>query len=176
MIDLKRFKRAGARICIQDGCLFDAPEQISIGDGVHIGRGTEMQGAGGIRIGSNVVISFQCVLWSVNHNYEGDRVPYDYRRLRRPIVIEDHVWIGRNALVGGGVTIGRGAVVGMGAVVTRDVPPLAVVGGNPARVLKYRDAVRFEANLRAGRLLMRDGAGCSACRGEDYVLIGPELS
>jgi acetyltransferase-like isoleucine patch superfamily enzyme len=48
------------------------------------------------------------------------------------------VWIGRSAIVLPGVRIGNGAVVGAGAVVTKDVPPYAVVGGNPARVIRFR--------------------------------------
>ena len=52
--------------------------------------------------------------------------------------IGNDVWIGRDVLVRGGVVIGNGACVGMGAVVTKDVPPYAIVCGNPARVIRYR--------------------------------------
>jgi len=55
-----------------------------------------------------------------------------------PIIIEDEVWIGTNVIVLSGVTIGKGAIIGAGAVVTSDIPPYAIAGGNPARVLKYR--------------------------------------
>lgn len=54
------------------------------------------------------------------------------------IVIRDDVWIGENAIICSGVTIGQGAVVAAGAVVTKDVEPYSIVGGNPARVIKYR--------------------------------------
>jgi acetyltransferase-like isoleucine patch superfamily enzyme len=54
------------------------------------------------------------------------------------IVIGDDVWIGTNAVVCSGIKIGQGAIVAAGAVVTKDVSPYAVVGGNPARVIKYR--------------------------------------
>jgi len=57
----------------------------------------------------------------------------------RPVVIEDHVWIGMRAIILPGVRIGRGAVVAVGAVVTRDVEPLTVVAGVPARVIGSRD-------------------------------------
>jgi chloramphenicol O-acetyltransferase type B len=54
------------------------------------------------------------------------------------VVIEDDVWIGHGAIILSGVTVGRGAIVSAGAVVTKDIPPYAVVGGNPARLIKWR--------------------------------------
>lgn len=54
------------------------------------------------------------------------------------IIIGDDVWIGQNAVILSGVTIGQGAVVAAGAVVSKDVPPYAIVGGVPAKVLKFR--------------------------------------
>ena len=54
------------------------------------------------------------------------------------IIIEDDVWIGQNSIILSGVHIGQGAVVAAGAVVTKDVPPYAIVGGVPAKVIKYR--------------------------------------
>ena len=54
------------------------------------------------------------------------------------INVGNDVWIGNNVIVMPGVTIGNGAVIGAGAVVTKDVPPYAIVGGNPAKVIKYR--------------------------------------
>ena len=55
-----------------------------------------------------------------------------------PVVIGDDVWIGANVTILKGVTIGKGAVVAAGAVVTKNIPPYAIAGGLPAKVLKYR--------------------------------------
>ena len=145
-------------------------EHLKLGKNIHIGRHSEIMAEGGIHIGNNVVISFNCVLWSVDHRYEGGSLPYDKARIRRPIVIHDNVWIGRNAIVRGGVTIGEGAVVAMGSVVTRDVPPLAVVGGNPSRVLRFRDAKRYATNKALGSYLWREGDLCGACQVPDFYL------
>lgn len=54
------------------------------------------------------------------------------------IEIKDDVWIGYNSLILSGVTIGQGAVIAAGSVVVKDVPPYAIVGGNPAKIIKYR--------------------------------------
>ena len=59
-------------------------------------------------------------------------------RNNRPIIIKNDVWIGANVVILPGVTIGNGAVVAAGAVVTKSVPPYAIVGGVPAKILKYR--------------------------------------
>lgn len=55
-----------------------------------------------------------------------------------PVIIKNDVWIGAGALIMQGLTIENGAVIGAGAVVTKDVPPYAIVGGVPAKVIKYR--------------------------------------
>ena len=168
-------KEGDRNVCIQDPCQIWGIEHLRLGQNIHIGRHTEIMADGGITIGNNVVISFHCVLWSIDHRYEGDGLPYDKARLRRPIVIGDNVWIGRNVIVRGGVTIGEGAVVAMGSVVTRNVPPLAVVGGNPARLLKFRDAKRYAQNEVEGKFLWRDGV-CGACQAPDYYLADPEAA
>lgn len=64
----------------------------------------------------------------------------DYRDAtsKGSIIVDDDVWIGYRATIMSGVHIGQGAVVAAGAVVTKDVPPYAIVGGVPARVIKYR--------------------------------------
>lgn len=71
---------------------------------------------------------------SLNEKFKND-IPYEPYQ---PIIIGNDVWIGEKALVMPGVTIGDGAIIAAHAVVTKDVPPYAVAGGVPAKVIKYR--------------------------------------
>lgn len=63
---------------------------------------------------------------------------YHIENTNGPIIIQDDVWIGTKAIIMSGVKISQGAIIAAGAVVTKDVPPYAIVGGNPARIIKYR--------------------------------------
>lgn len=55
-----------------------------------------------------------------------------------PIIVEDEVWIGYGSLILSGVTLGKGCIIAAGSVVTHDIPPYAIAGGNPAKVIKFR--------------------------------------
>ena len=63
------------------------------------------------------------------------------------IVVKDDVWIGDGAIISSGVTIGQGAIIAAGAVVTKNVEPYAIVGGSPAKLIKYRFAKVFREKL-----------------------------
>ncbi len=67
----------------------------------------------------------------------------------KPVIIGNDVWIGEKAIIIDGLTIGTGAIIGAGAVVTKDVPPYAVVGGVPAKIIKYRFSDKVIAQLLA---------------------------
>lgn len=89
-----------------------------------------------------------------NHDYDhGDTLPYGNKYTVKSIDIKDCVWIGTNVLVLGGVEIGEGAIVQAGSVVTKNVPALAIVGGSPAQVFKYRDSEHFFKLKQEGKFL-----------------------
>ena len=73
----------------------------------------------------------------VNHNMLGKSAKEDMVS-KGPIILEHDVWIGTHSVILSGVTIGTGAVIAANSVITKDVPPYAIVAGNPAKVIKYR--------------------------------------
>jgi len=110
---------------------------IRIGKNSLIGEYNVIRGQGGVTIGDRVYTSPFVQIVAVNHVFDDPNVPFvDQGITAEGIVIEDDVWIGSGAVITDGVRIGRGAVVAGGAVVTRDVPPHAVVGGVPAKVIR----------------------------------------
>jgi virginiamycin A acetyltransferase len=69
--------------------------------------------------------------------FMGKQFPIDASS-KGPIIIEDEVWIGTNSTIMSGIRIGRGSVIAAGSVVVKDVAPFTIVGGNPAKFIKYR--------------------------------------
>ncbi|MDY0361087.1 MAG: acyltransferase [Desulforegulaceae bacterium] len=162
------------RLCLQENVKIIGKEFFTHGDHVHIGANTEIQAEGGVSIGNNVVISYNCVIWTVNHNFEGNIIPYNFERHKRPVIIGDNVWIGRNVIINSGVKIGEGAVIGIGSVVTQNIPPLAIVGGNPTKIIKFRSLKKYLYLKNSNEFLSNKGESCVFCKGgnaEQFVLV-----
>ena len=111
----------------------DYGKPVVIGERCFIQQCCTFFGRGGIEIGNDVFIGPKVNLITINHDPDPDNRNATYGRT---IVIEDKVWIGINSTILPGVRIGYGAIVGAGSVVTKDVEPMTVVAGNPARVIK----------------------------------------
>lgn len=111
----------------------DYGKPVSIGKGCFIQQCCTFFGRGGITIGNDVFIGPKVNLITINHDPDPDNRSATYGR---PIIIADKVWIGINSTILPGVRIGYGAIVGAGSVVTKDVPAMTIVAGNPAKVIK----------------------------------------
>lgn len=139
---LYKFKSAGASIKLCEGGVFTY-RTISIGNDVFIGRNCCFQSeCGQIEIGNHVMFGPGVNIHGGNHDITLGPTPMKSRTQPKDdgvVKICDDVWIGANAIITARVTIGKGAVVAAGAVVTKDIPPLAVVAGVPAKIIKYRN-------------------------------------
>lgn len=111
----------------------DYGKPVTIGEDCFIQQCCTFFGRGGITIGNGVFIGPKVNLITINHDVNPDNRSATYGR---PIVIEDKAWIGINSTILPGVRIGHGAIIGAQSVVTHDVPPMTIVAGNPARIIK----------------------------------------
>lgn len=151
-----KFLSCGASVEIVNPIAIAHPENITIGAFVYIGPLASIWAGGGVSIGSNVILGPRLTIHTSNHNYEsGDMLPYGADSILKKVTIDDHVWVGDQVMICPGVTIHEGAIVAMGSVVTKDVPFCAVVGGNPARIIKFRDKERFERLKSDGAFYLR---------------------
>ena len=114
--------------------LFD-PGNISLGERTVVNPNCVLDGRHPLRVSHDVDIGPHTHIWTLEHDPNDD----GHATAGAPVQIEDHVWIAARATILPGVTLGRGAVVAAGAVVTKDVPPMAIVAGVPARVIGTRD-------------------------------------
>lgn len=120
-------------------CLFppfytDFGKNITIGKNVFINACCHFQDHGGVTIGDNCQIGHAVVFATLNHLFPPSLRDKTHPK---PIVLKDHVWIGSNSTILQGVTIGRNAIVGAGSTVTKDIPDNAIVGGVPAKIIRY---------------------------------------
>jgi len=124
---------------------FYRPSQVRVGGHCVILRDVLLDGRMGIEIGDNVNISEGVLIFSLHHDMSSP----EFAPEGALVMISDHVFIGARAVILPGVTIGRGAVVAAGAVVTKDVAPLSIVGGVPAREIGSRpDVLTYTLDYR----------------------------
>jgi acetyltransferase-like isoleucine patch superfamily enzyme/glycosyltransferase involved in cell wall biosynthesis len=120
----------------------ETKEQGSIELGAHVtvNSGCVIVSYANVRIGDHCLIGEYTSIRDANHGIATDQPMRMQDHVEAPIVIEDDVWIGRGAVILKGVRLGSGAVIGANSVVTHDVPPMAIVAGVPAKLLRQRTA------------------------------------
>ena len=126
----------GKNVNIEKGASFDS--RVSLGDNSGIGVNAFVSAY--VTIGNDVMMGPDCMLFTSNHSMSDLTTPMWKQSPAepRPIVIEDDVWIGARVIILPGVRVGTGSVIGAGSVVTHDVDPYSIVGGNPAKLIRYR--------------------------------------
>ncbi len=117
------------RGCNASAEVADAP--LIIGDRVQVNKDVHLDTTGGLTLGSGVLISEGAVIYTHDHGLDPRAAPQ-----MMPKTVADDAWIGMRAVIMPQCRrIGRGAVIGAGAIVVHDVPPGAIVAGNPARII-----------------------------------------
>ncbi len=128
--------------------------KLRIAPPVYIGPNANLYLRAELHIGSGTIIGPNLTVHTANHQYEGNAVPYDEVYIGQNVVIEKNVWIGGNVTLLPGIRIGEGAIIGACSVITRDIPKFAIVAGNPAKIIKFRDIERYHENVKSGRVYL----------------------
>jgi len=126
--------KIGRGVIIRPTAEITYPWKLTIGDYSWIGEYAALYTLGEIHIGDNAVISQHCYLAAATHDYTSPA----FDMVARAITIEPEAWLAARVFVAPGVTIGRGAVVGACSVVLKDVPPMTICAGHPAKPLRPR--------------------------------------
>jgi acetyltransferase-like isoleucine patch superfamily enzyme len=135
MIIKYKFNEVGKNTFFSMGLEFRNPENITVGNNTVINKKVLLDGRGGkLIIGDNVDIAQETNIWTLEHDVHNDY----HKDSGGDVIIDDYVWIASRVTILPGVKIGRGAVVASNSVVTKDVQPMTIVGGVPARSIGLR--------------------------------------
>ena len=129
MFKLQGAKLITSQVFIKRGCIFDFPQNISIGKNVFINRNVIFEGRGKINIGNEVQIGPNTVFTTTSHAIERNN-----EEMYKDIVIDNNTWIGASVIIVPGTKIGPNVVVGAGSVVTKNFSDCKIVG-NPAKII-----------------------------------------
>ncbi len=135
------FKSVGHTVFICNDFICKSPSNVSLGHHVYINHHVELgSNKCGLEIGNYVQIAPYVCIMNEMHEFSRTDIPmYEQKGLiTGKVTIEDDVWLGYGVIILPGVTIHKGSVVGAGAVVTKDVKPYSVVGGVPAKLIRFR--------------------------------------
>lgn len=134
--------QCGDRVNIEHGATFGRGDKIWLGHDSDLGIDCDLRGE--VHIGNYSFMGPEVIIWTTNHRIDRLDIPMMHQGTtpEQPVWIGNDVWIGTRAILLAGVHVGDHAVVAAGAVVTKDVPEWAIVGGNPARVIRYRNQPR----------------------------------
>lgn len=134
--------KIGNNVVIQDYSFFQLTKphpKVVIGNDVVIGRHSMITAKGNITIGSYTRIGAFVQILDQGHGFEKNQLIMNQNAIVKDTTIGEDCWIGTGAKILKGLKIGNGVVIGANAVVTKDIPDYAIVGGVPAKIIKYRE-------------------------------------
>ncbi|OBQ55635.1 hypothetical protein VQ01_09120 [Tamlana sp. s12] len=135
----KIFLKTSAKFKVHQGVDFGTGVNIQIGNNSSFNKNAWV--ANDTIIGDDVMMGPNVSILSGSHNFDRIDIPMTQQGapIRRAVIIGSDVWIGTRSIILPGVRVGNHSIIAAGSIVTKDVPEWAIVGGNPAKVIKYRN-------------------------------------
>lgn len=127
--------KIGEHVLIRPGVRVTCPWNLTVGDYVWVGDNATLYSVAEISIGSHSVISQEAYLCAGTHDYQD----VSFKFVGAPIQVAAECWISARSFIGPGVKVGYAAVIGAGSIVMKDVEPLAIMAGNPAKLIRKRN-------------------------------------
>ncbi len=148
---------------------------LKISPPVYIGPDAWLQLRGKLYINSGTIIGPRLKVHTSNHRWDGEMLPYDDKYITKDTHIGENVWIGADVTIMPGVNIGEGAVIAACSCITKDVPAMAVVGGCPAKVIKYRDEEKYNQMKLEGKIYLTLKKNGKTIQNEDARIINQNM-
>lgn len=135
------FKHYGKHIRIFDAVMIKYPNEIELHDYVTINQFCYLVGKGGLYIGNYVMIGAGSKIATSSHDFENINIPMCMQSTTfAPIILQEDIWLGFNAVILGGATIEKGCIIAAGAVVLPNAyPSYSILGGVPAKIISNRN-------------------------------------
>jgi len=133
------FAQCGFNVNVERGAYFGMGGKIIVGN--NSGLGANCLVPSDLIMGDNVMMGPDCIIYSANHNFTSCEIPMNRQgHYPREITkIGNDVWIGSRVIILPGKKIGNGVIIGAGSVITKDCDDFGIYGGNPARLIKFRN-------------------------------------
>lgn len=153
---LKRIIKKGDNIEIKLPIKIVNPQNVTLNNNIYIGPEAWISAHANVEFESGVIVGPRLKVYTANHNYLSEiSIPYDGVTVLKEVKVGKNTWIGGDVIILPGVKIGEGVVVGGGSVVTKNVPDYAIIGGNPAKVIKYRDIELYNKLKNEDKIYLR---------------------
>ena len=141
------FKNAGYKLNVEHGAYFGSGKNIDVGYEVGFGKNFQCRNVN-LDVGDFLMMGEDVLIQGGGHNFKRTDIPMGHQGSsgKSNLKIDDDVWIGARVIILPGCKhIGKGVIIGAGSVVTKDLPDYAIVGGNPARIIKFRNGTEVDA-------------------------------
>lgn len=135
------FQNAGKNLNVENGVYFGNGKDISVGYEVGFGRNFQCRNVK-LKVGDYLMMGEDVLFQGGKHSFDRIDIPMGHQHAegKTELIIDSDVWIGARVIILPGCKqIGKGVIIGAGSVVTKDIPDYAIVGGNPAKIIRYRN-------------------------------------